>query len=143
MVGYAKCGTESTSENAGDGRVGGLSLPQRLGPSSINKRDSYRSCHHCPVFTPDLHPSIFLRCLFFALRGVIKGLGVRFGRNITEERQKLVLKRVKVKAQELFRVFLMPTLRCKLSQMVFPGHCAYYSLSCYQIASWPSSRHIR
>ena len=59
---------------------------------------SYRSCHYCPILTADLHPSAFLRCLFFALLGMIKGLSVRFGRNGGKERQKFVLKRIKVKA---------------------------------------------
>ena len=143
MLWYTKCRTEGASEDAGDRGVGGLSLSRRLGVSGVEKEDPYRSRYHCPVLTPDLHPSAFLGCLFFTLLGMIKGLGVRLGRNRGEERQKFVLKRVKVKTQELFRVFLMPTLRRKLSQVIFPGHRAHYSLSCYQIASWPSSHHTR
>ena len=115
MLRYAKRRTEGASENAGNRGVGGLSLCPGLELSDVEKGDLYRSCYHCPILTADLHPSIFLRCLFFALLSVIKGLSVRLGRDRGEERQKFVLKRVKVKAQELFGVFLVSTLRHELS----------------------------
>ena len=117
---YDKCRSECTSENTGDRRLGGLSLVRTLGLPGADQRVPYRSCYHCPILTPDFHPFIFLRRLLFALLNVIGGLGVRPRRNRGEERQKLVLKCVKVKTQELLRVFLMPTLRRKLSQMLAP-----------------------
>jgi len=121
MLRYAKCRAEGATENAGDRRVGGLSLLRMLGFPGTEEGGPYRSCYHGPILTPDLHPSTFLRCLFFALLGMIEGLCVRFGRNGGEERQKFVLECVKVKAQELFCVFLMSTLRHNLSKCSHPG----------------------
>jgi len=132
---YAKCRTEGTPENAGNRGVSGLGLLTRLGLPGAEGGDPYRSCYCHPILAPDLHPSIFLWHLFFALLSVVEGLSVRLGRNRGEERQKFVLKRVKVKTQELFRVFLVPTLRHKLSWVLFVGRRDHYSLSCYQIAS--------
>jgi hypothetical protein len=83
---YAKCGTEGTSENAGDRRLGGLRLVKTLELPGAEQADPYRPCYHCPIITPDLHPSIFLRYLFFALLGVIEGLSFRLERNGGEER---------------------------------------------------------
>ena len=116
MLGYTKCRAKGTSKNAGDGGVGGLSLFLKSELSDTEKGDPHRSCYHCPILTPNLHPSVFPRYSFFALLGsAVKGLSVRVGRNRGEERQKFVLKCVKVKSQELFSVFLMPALRRKLS----------------------------
>lgn len=112
---YAKCRTEGTPENAGNRGVGGLGLLTRLELPGAEEGGPYRSCYCCPILAPNLHPSILLWHLFFASLSVIGGLSVRLGGNRGEERQKFVLKRVKVKTQELFRVFLMPALRHKLS----------------------------
>jgi len=86
MLRYAKCRTKGTSENAGDRGVGGLSLCPTLGFSDAEKGDPYRSCYHGPILTSNLHPSIFLRRLFFTLLGAIRGLSIRLGRNRGEER---------------------------------------------------------
>ena len=101
-----------------------------------SKGDPYRSHYHRPILTPDLHPSIFLRRHFFALLGAIEGLGFGLRGDRGKERQKLVLKRVEVKTQKLFRIFLMTTLRHKLSQMLVPGS------SCSQLTLMLSKRFL-
>ena len=114
VLGHAKSRTEGTSEDAGDRRFGSLRLVETSEPADAERGATYRSCHHRPILTPNLHPPILLRRLFLAFLGMVGGLSGRLGRNRGEERQQFVLKRVKVKAQELLRVLLMPTLRHKL-----------------------------
>ena len=87
MLGHAKCRTEGTSENAGDRRLSGLRLIVTLGLVDAERGATYRSCNYRSIPTPDLHPSIFLRCLFLAFLNVIGALGVRLRRNGSEERQ--------------------------------------------------------
>jgi hypothetical protein len=114
------CGTRSVDRNVPPkmrviGESVALACDPRLEFSDAEKGDPYRPCYYCPILTPNLHPSIFLRWLFFALLSAINGLGVRLWRNRGEERQEFVLKRVKVKSQELFGVFLVSALRYELS----------------------------
>ena len=90
MLGHAKCGTEGTSENAGDRRLGGLGLVMTfmtLGLADTEREAAYRSCHHRTIPTPDLHPSVFLRRFFLTFLNVIGGLGGRLRGNRSEERQ--------------------------------------------------------
>lgn len=108
---YAKCRTEGASENPSNGRLGGLSLIKTSGLPGAERGDPYRSCRHCPVPTSDLHPFIFLGRVLLTFLCVIERLGLRLRGNGGEERQKFVFECVKVKAQKLFRVFLVPALK--------------------------------
>ena len=87
VLGHAKRRTEGTSENAGDRRLGGLSLVGTLGLVSAERGAAYSSCHHSSIPTTDLHPSTFLGRLFLTFLDAIGELGVRLRRNRGEERQ--------------------------------------------------------